>query len=296
MKLPTRMNIHLPLLKTLEENGGSLPIREAITKTKEKYKLTEEAMASNLASGQNRLNNRIEWARMDLVSSGDLDGSKTGIWTITNKGRETLKIEWPGWKAEYIELKERGVPNKKGKLEGQNPYDNESPSEILDQSVKDIIDTVKNQLLETLKGGVTPTSFENIVAQLLERLEYGNIADGSIKVTGRSGDGGIDGVCSMDKLGLLKVLFQAKRWTNNISSHDVRDFIGAMHNARANFGVFITTSDYSSDARKEAAKAGNLKLINGEELASLMINTELGVRSNSLLLPKLDRDYFDGLL
>jgi restriction system protein len=296
MDLPTKSNIHLPLLKTLEENGGSLAIADAIVKTKEKYpRLTEEAKASTLGSGQNRLNNRIEWARLDLVHSGDMDGSKTGIWIITERGKSRLKKEWNSWKAEYIELKERGISNAKNKKEEQIIYSGESPNEVLDQSINEIIESVKIQLLDSLKK-VDPSNFENIVAQLLEKLQYGSLNDGSIKITGRSGDGGIDGTCSMDKLGLFKVLFQAKRWTNNVTPHDVRDFIGALHNARATYGVFITTSNFSNDAKQEAAKAGNVKLINGEELAKLMINSGLGIRVSSFSIPKFDQDYFDGLI
>lgn len=144
---------------------------------------------------------------------------------------------------------------------------------------------------------VEPSVFENIVARLLEKLDYGSMTEGSIEVTGRSGDEGVDGICSMDVLGLLKVLFQAKRWSkdNLVTPHDIRDFIGAIHNKRANYGVFITTSDFTKQAIEEVEKAGNIRVINGKELALLAIKTGLGVKKSSINYPRLDEDFFAGL-
>ncbi len=130
---------------------------------------------------------------------------------------------------------------------------------------------------------------------LLEKLGYGNIEDGSIKVTGRSHDGGIDGICSLDKLGLGKAIFQAKRWDNNVGIEPVARLVGTVHSRRVSYGIMITTASFTPDAKDEANRAGNIKLIDGQELASLMINTGLGVKNISISYPKLDEDYFAGL-
>ena len=298
--MPTISNIELPLLKVLYETGGQLPFGEAIAKVKEKYPdLTEEAKNSVLSSGGNRLNNRIAWARQHLVDKGEIDGSIYGVWRITDKGIIRLQNEWEGWKPEYPELRERTSFSNIEATERSPTRESEAetitiPEEELDNMRKDMIKKVKDRILDRLKH-IDPSTFELVVGQLLEKLGYGSLINGTIKITGRSGDGGIDGFCSMDELGLIKILFQAKRWDNNVPPNAIRDFIGAVHNKRANYGVFITTSDFSNQAISEAKQSGNIKLINGEDLAAMMIDTGLGVKTNSLPYYKIDEEYFAGL-
>ncbi len=290
--------MELPLLKVLEEAGGELPYEEAIAKVKERYPdLTDEAKTSTLASGGNRLNNRIAWVRQNLVEKGEIDGSTYGVWRITNKGRDRLQKEWSNWKPEYRELRERISYN--NYIEGAATEENKSasfltPEEELDVLNKNMVEKVKSQILDKLKQ-LDASTFEYVVGQVLEKLGYGSLKNGTIKITGRSGDGGIDGFCSMDKLGLVKILFQAKRWENNVPPDAVRDFIGAIHNKRASYGLFITTSNFSAQSIEEAKQSGYLKLINGEELATIMIETGLGVKINSLNYYKVDEEYFAGL-
>jgi restriction system protein len=107
--------------------------------------------------------------------------------------------------------------------------------------------------------------------------------------------GGIDGHCSLDALGLVKVHFQGKRWRNQVGAKEIRDFIGGIQTKRGERGIFVTTSDFSAGAVETAEKAGMVKLVNGEELSRLMIKYGLGVTKTSLQSAKLDRDYFEGL-
>lgn len=137
---------------------------------------------------------------------------------------------------------------------------------------------------------IDPSLFETIIGQLLEKMGYGEV-----QITGRSGDGGIDGTCSIDALGLYKVHFQAKRWKNQVGSKEIRDFIGGIQTSRGEFGIFVTTSDFSQDALETAKKSGKVRLVNGNQFAGLMIEYGLGVSKTHLHIAKIDRDYFEGL-
>ena len=297
--MPQKDNIHLPILKALNDAGGSLSKHDAIEQVKKFYpELTPEDLASRLDSGGNRLSNRIGWARQDLVLMGDVERSLTGIWTITPKGKQRLETEWFTWKPEYYKTP---VSNTSRRTPGSAQTTIQAtsfglagdPLELMEQARRDLLKRVEAEVLERLHT-VDPSEFENIIAQLLERLEYGSIADGSIRVTDRSRDGGIDGECATDRLGLYKAKFQAKRWTNPVSSKEVRYFIGALTTERIEQGIFVTTSDFTADAVSTAQRAGKVKLISGKDLARIMVEAGLGVTKTNLEIPKIDEDYFSG--
>jgi len=145
--------------------------------------------------------------------------------------------------------------------------------------------------LETL-ANVSPTYFETIVLDLLHRMGYGT-SRSDLQRVGGSGDGGIDGVISLDKLGLEKVYVQAKRWQQSVGRPEVQAFYGALAGQRANKGVFITTSAYTTQAIEFARSVERVILVDGARLADLMIEHEVGVSSRTLRIPKIDSDYFD---
>jgi restriction system protein len=295
--LPTKDNLHLPLLKVLNDAGGSLSTQDAIRKVKEQYHdLTPDDLASRLDSGVNRLNNRIMWAKQDKVLTREIESGGRGVWRITDKGRQNLKSNWSSWKPEYSNQPTANISNIQNapKATAQATSSLGDPDEAVEQARREIVRRVEAEVLERLHT-VDPSDFENIIAQLLEKLEYGSLADGTIKVTGRSGDGGIDGECTLDRLGLYKAKFQAKRWTNQVSSKEVRDFIGGLTTERVEQGIFVTTSNFSADAVQTAQRAGKVKLINGPELARIMVEAGIGVRKTSLEIPKIDEEYFSGL-
>ena len=139
---------------------------------------------------------------------------------------------------------------------------------------------------------VSPEYFETIVLDLLHKMGYGTNRAHLLRV-GRPGDGGIDGVISLDRLGLEKVCVQAKRWQSPVSRPDIQGFYGALAGQRANKGVFITTSTFSQQAMDFAGSVERIVLVDGRRLANLMIDHEVGVTLRSLRVPKLDSDYFD---
>jgi restriction system protein len=166
-----------------------------------------------------------------------------------------------------------------------------SPDDRLEQAMAELRQAVTAELLEMLSQ-VSPEYFETIVLDLLHKMGYGTNRADLLRV-GRPGDGGIDGVISLDRLGLEKVYVQAKRWQSPVSRPDIQGFYGALAGQRANKGVFITTSTFSQQAIDFAGSVERIVLVDGRKLANLMIDHEVGVTLRSLRVPKLDSDHFE---
>ena len=156
-------------------------------------------------------------------------------------------------------------------------------------------EALAQDLIERIKA-MPPGFFERLIVQLMLRLGYGRASEESGQTLGRSGDGGVDGVISQDKLGLEKIYLQAKRWSDNtVGRPDVQAFVGALTGQGATKGVFITTSTFTRDARDYVKSIPHYKisLVDGPELARLMIQHDLGV---SLVeryeVKRVDSDFF----
>jgi restriction system protein len=161
----------------------------------------------------------------------------------------------------------------------------------LAQALSELRSSVAGELLETL-ASVSPTYFESIVLDLLHRMGYG-ASRSDLQRVGGVGDGGIDGVIALDRLGLEKVYVQAKRWQNVVGRPEIQAFYGALAGQKAKKGVFITTSGYTAQAIEFARSVDGIVLIDGARLADLMIENEVGVSARTVKVPKLDSDYFD---
>ena len=166
-----------------------------------------------------------------------------------------------------------------------------SPDDRLEEALAEIRRTVSAEVIEALRQ-VSPTFFETIVLDVLHRMGYG-ASRADLQRVGGTGDGGIDGIISLDKLGLEKVYVQAKRWQQPVGRPEVQAFYGALAGQRANKGVFITTSSYTQQASEFARSVERVVLVDGARLAELMIDHEVGVTLRALSVPKLDSDYFE---
>lgn len=167
----------------------------------------------------------------------------------------------------------------------------ESPDDRLEAALAELQQTIAAELLETL-AQVSPQYFETIVLDLLHRMGYGASRE-DLQRVGGVGDGGIDGIISLDRLGLEKVYVQAKRWQGCVGRPEVQAFYGALAGQRANKGVFLTTSTFSSQAIEFARSVERVVLVDGKKLASFMIEHEVGVTLRLVKVPKLDSDYFE---
>ena len=166
-----------------------------------------------------------------------------------------------------------------------------SPDDRLGQALSELRSSVAAEISEVL-AAVSPTFFETIVLDLLHRMGYG-ASRTDLQRVGGTGDGGIDGIISLDKLGLEKVYVQAKRWQQTVGRPEVQAFYGALAGQKANKGVFITTSSYTPQATEFARSVEKIVLVDGQRLADLMIDYEVGVTARTVRVPKLDSDYFD---
>ena len=163
------------------------------------------------------------------------------------------------------------------------------PEELIEDGLSQINIVVIDNLLKKVET-IEPIFFEQLILDLMEKLGYGKG-----KHVGKTGDGGIDGEISQDKLGLETIYLQAKRYSSNVSAHDVRDFLGALSVKKASKGIFITTSDFPQKSRDDVAKSSkNVILINGKELINHMIKNNVGIKTKkSIQIKEIDEEYFD---
>ena len=295
MTIPDYQTIMLRFLQ-FAKDGKTHSKREATDYLAEVFKLSEAEKAVLLPSGKQTLfDNRVGWARTYLKKAGLIKTIRWGYFSITDRGSALLKqnpetIDVKLLK-KYPEFKEF-ITYKHGKNPPVQPK--ETPQEILDSAYEGINAALAEEVLQQLKS-VTPKRFEDIVIDLLVKMNYGGGYPEAAKAIGKSGDGGVDGVINQDILGVDRIYVQAKCWGDtSIGSRVIRDFIGAIDLKHADKGIFITTSTFVNGIRESIAQSTKrIILIDGKELAKLMIAHGAGVTEvNKLTLNKIDMDYF----
>jgi restriction system protein len=171
----------------------------------------------------------------------------------------------------------------------------ETPEAILQSAISEINVALAAEILAAIQG-MSPANFEQLIVDLLIAMDYGGGDRSMGERIGKSGDGGIDGVINEDALGLDAVYIQAKRYApeNKVGRPALQAFVGSLTGEGATKGVFVTTSDFSKEAREYVDRVQHrIILINGETLARLMITYEVGVRARqSFVLRSIDEDYF----
>ncbi|MEZ4525936.1 MAG: restriction endonuclease [Desulfobacterales bacterium] len=174
-----------------------------------------------------------------------------------------------------------------------NDTPHQTPEEQLEDAYENIRESLATEILEQLKS-VAPDFFERIIVEVIVKMGYGGTRRDAGQAVGKSGDGGIDGIIKEDRLGLDIIYLQAKRWQGTVGRPEIQKFAGALQGQRAKKGIFITTSDFSKEARDYAAMIENkIVLIDGKQLAQYMIDFNVGVTTVSTYeIKKLDSDYF----
>lgn len=303
MAVPSFQDMMLPLLIELQD-GQEHAIDELAEALAVRLKLTPEDRKETIPSGnQQKFENRVGWAKTYLKKAQLIETVGRGRFTITDSGREVLKSGVQRVDMKYLERfpayqefrKRQPAKNGKGDTAAE-PESQETPLESLDESFQAIRRVLAQEILDRVRGGA-PHFFERLVVDLLVRMGYGGSRPEAGRRVGQSGDGGIDGVIDEDRLGLDVVCIQAKRWTTQtVGRPDIQAFVGSLEGRRARKGVFITTSTFSKDAR-EYVKAIDKRvvLIDGERLAELMIDHDVGVTGvTQYVVKKVDQDYFAG--
>ena len=302
--IPDFQAVLLPLLRVLSDEKEKTTI-DTIESLASHFNLTEDERKELLPSGKQAIfDNRVGWARTYLKKAGIIESPRRGIVVITDRGIELLKSgvrelrvkdlkKYP----EFVEF--HTMKRNDDSAQNQNEIDDEqftsTPEEMLEKAYQSIRSNLAQEILQKVKT-LPPLFFEKLVVDLLVRMGYGGSIKDAGKAIGKSGDEGIDGMIKEDKLGLDVVYIQAKRWAGSVpvGRPEIQKFVGALAGQGAKKGIFITTAYFSRDAIEYTPKnETKIVLIDGEKLAQLMIDYNLGVSiENSYEIKKIDNDFF----
>ena len=303
MPVPDYQTIMLPFLKLVSDKR-EYKLNDVVEVLGLQFNLTEEEKSELLPSGQTFLfGSRVGWARTYLKKAGLLDSPKRATIVITERGLNVLsqkpqKIDGPLLR-QFPEFVEFQTPKRNGTTVEEAVLMDESsaqtPEETLENAYQSIRKTLAQDLLNKIVS-LSPAFFERLVVELLVKMGYGGSIKDAGKAIGKSGDEGIDGTIKEDKLGLDVIYIQAKKWApgNVVGRPELHKFVGALAGQGAKKGVFITTSSFTKEAidympRNET----KIVLIDGEQLAQLMIDYNLGVTvQQTYEIKRMDNDYF----
>lgn len=265
----------------MEATGGSASIEELSEQIADIAELPDQIQDVPHKDGPlSEVNYRAAWSRTHLKRIGAVDNSSRGVWTLTDVGRQIASDE------EVRRLV------KEARSERRKTKRQDTPGEEEDVGDEASLEETWEESLLSLMRVLEPDSFERLCQRVLR--ESGFI---KVEVTGRSGDGGIDGAGVL-RVNLLSfhVRFQCKRYTGSVGAPEIRDFRGAMV-GRADKGLFITTGRFTKDAEREAVRDGApaIDLIDGTELCRLLKSLDLGVRTRTVEEVTLIPEFFDEL-
>ncbi len=258
MSVPKYDELFNPLLEVLRNLGGSASIPEQEDEVASILNLSENDLAEVHRGNRTKFSYRLAWTRNYLKRFGLLENSSRGVWALTAAGQKTNHVNKNEVRRVVVSLdrKEQRETDKETALAEEAKL------------------TWQEELLECVRA-MAPDAFERLCQRLLR--ESGFI---QVEVTGRSGDGGIDGKGVVRLGGLLSfhMIFQCKRFKGAVGASVVRDFRGAMV-GRADKGLLMTTGSFTKEARREAQRDGAppLDLIDGETLALKLKELDMGV-------------------
>ena len=294
-----------PLLEVLKEYG-EMPRQEAIDAVVEKVGLSEEQLSVlNEGNGKSKARGRVGWASSYLRVAGALDGPRRGYFALGKNAERLLHLNRHLTQAdlkqipEYLEHQKRKAERRlliNEDIENDDLND-DTPQDLIDRGIKRLRSQLIDDLLEQVKT-ISPASFESLILQVLAQMGYGGGDAKRIQGVPRGPDGGIDGTIDEDKLGLDQIYIQAKRYSDNsVGRPTVQSFLGAMTGGGCKKGVFVTSSTFTSEAKKFAQGLTDVRLvlIDGVDLAKLMIEHCVGVQvKETIQVARLDQDFFSG--
>lgn len=271
----------------------------------ESMKLTAEDMADALPSGEPRYIGRVGWAITDSFQAGYLLRPARAVYTTSPEGLKVVQsTEHITHKTlfqspRYLEYQERSRKSRsKGGPAVKLPAQDEvTPLEALREANRQLLVALEEDVYTRLHEITDFYHFEKLVSQFVAALGYGGGSAESIKLTKRSNDNGIDGIVWQDKLGFDRVYLQAKKYgpTNKVGQSEIYEFSGALDAHGAAKGILLTTSEFTDGAKTEAPKARNkhIILIDGRQLASLMVQHNIGVEIDEVVeIKRIDGTFF----
>jgi restriction system protein len=305
MPIPNYQALLFPVLR-LAAQGGEHKFSTTVESLADEFALSVSERTELLASGaQTVFSSRVGWARTYLKQAGLLDSPRRGYFAISQRGldffnRHPADISMQSLQ-QFSEFKAFTKRKRAKKIEPNTSVfapdfmAEETPEDILAAAHQLLMRNLQQEVLSTVKE-MPPTFFENLVIDLLVKMGYGGNRQDAGRAIGKSGDGGIDGFIKQDRLGLDIIYLQAKRWETPVGRPELQKFAGALQGQKARKGVFITTSQFTREAKEYAQHLETkLILIDGQQLAELMVEYNIGVVANGCYeVKKLDLDYFEG--
>ena len=305
MPIPDFQSLMLPVLKALS-GGVEMPISKVRIYVADTEGLTTEDVRELLPSGRQQVfTNRIAWAVTHMSHAGLVEKVRRSVYKLTKEGERLLaqaptRIDLKILRnySAYAEWKTgQSAPAASGDTAlAVSEDESVTPEEALDRAAKELRNALETEVLDRVREA-EPAFLERVVIDLLIAMGYGGGDAAMGKVTGRSGDGGIDGTIREDTLGLDEVYLQAKKYAagNTVGESDLRNFAGAIDAANTTKGVFVTTASFTKAAKAYVEKSPKrIVLIDGKELARLMVEHNIGVRPKiQYKVKRIDEDYFD---
>ncbi len=287
MPVPRYVELLNPGLQALKRLGGSASIAEMDDEVTKWLGISEEEIAQPHDERQTELQYQLAWARTYLKAYGLLENSSRGVWSLTPKGKETEKVD-PRQVAAFV----RNNSKKRNQDAIKGP-DNKIAQAIIPEFTEIALEQTWREKLSATLRKMKPDAFERLCQRLLRESGFTQVT-----VTGRVGDGGIDGFGHVRLGGLLSfpVLFQCKRYQGSVSASMIRDFRGAMV-GRADRGLVITTGTFTRDAKSEATRDGAppIDLVDGEQLLDKLKELRLGIEIQTVEEVSVIADWFEGI-
>ncbi len=275
-------------------------IKECMDEVIQRFDLNEEDLRLLIPTGtQTVVSNRVYWSLTYLKKSLLLNVVEKGKYKITIRGKELLAtnpikidrkllMQYPEF-VDFIKGKNKSIEK-----ENESVLEEEiTPDDEIAEIYNKINDKLADDLLELILDK-SSYAFEYLVIDLLTKMGYGEEEENRKYLTPKTKDGGIDGIINQDRLGLEKVYVQAKRWNGSVGRPELQHFVGALSGRKANRGVFVTTSYFSSQALEFMKESSyNIILIDGKTLVKYMIEYNVGVQTiHSYEIKRIDTDYF----
>lgn len=311
MAIPDLDSLMLATLKALS-GGAEIHISKVRDFVAKEHDIAPEERQETSANGKTLIfANRVNWATVDLKGAGLLERPRRGFCRITADGEKVLAnppsrfdrkflktlpvyIKWEKKLAAGKEARPNDVEELEHKLDIDIKLG--TPEEIAEQAALKIKTALETELLERVYQA-PPEFLEGLIIDLLGKMGYGGGDPEMGSVTGKPGDGGIDGKIKEDALGLDEVYVQAKRYDPQkvVGGGDIRNFVGAIDAEGVSKGVFVTTAKFNQAAEAVAHNSSKrIILIDGEELTRLMVENGVGVREKATIeIKRIDEDYFD---
>ena len=287
LKGPKFVQYFQPVIDGLRDLGSSAKPREVYSWIAERYDVAREEIEGTTKGGQSKFENKVGWARFYLAKAGLIATEQRGVWVLTEAGRKANLSHDDAY------LLFRSIHDQ-FKRDERNEGDaiTETMVDDADASAPDEKaylnqDAIQAELVRILRG-ITDKGFEELSARLLRHIGFENL-----RVTGQSGDHGIDGegFLLINRFVRIKIMFQCKRYAGTVQVKEIRYFRGAIQ-GRAERGIFLTTGTFTKGAREEAARenATAIELVDIDRLLELLIEEKLGVQETKALT--LDRAFF----